>query len=142
MDPLALVGFGGFVALDGSLKVDKQTFRLYGARVPGREYICTYASGRKWACGLRSYVALVNLIGSALLECRPKSLLKPDRMICHRGTIDLAEWMLRHGWARLESDVDDTHYVEAAHEATAQKVGIWSLTPIDSAAVSENSAPR
>lgn len=117
------------VALDGTLQTGKRAFRLYAADIPGRQHTCTYRDGRRWACGLRSYVALVNVIGSDPVECRPKETLKPDVVICHLGGIDLSEWMLREGWARLQEGVTDANYVTAARAATEAKVGIWLEAP-------------
>lgn len=117
------------VALDGTLQTNKDKFHLYAADIPGREYTCRYRNGQRWACGLRSYVALVNLIGSALIECRAKDALKPDVVICHHNIIDLSEWMLRKGWARLENGVTEKRYVEAAKTASAAKIGMWAEEP-------------
>lgn len=117
------------VALDGTLQTDKRTFHLYAADIPGRQHTCTYRDGRRWACGLRSYVALVNLIGSAPIECRPKDTFKPDVVICHRDNVDLSEWMLRNGWARLQDGVTDERYVEAATAASIAKIGMWLEKP-------------
>ena len=117
------------VALDGTLQTGRHTFRLYAIDIPGRQHTCTYSDGRRWACGLRSYVALVNVIGSDPVECRPKDTLKPDVVICHQGGSDLSEWMLREGWARLQDGVTDKPYVEAAKSASAAKVGMWAEAP-------------
>lgn len=117
------------VALDGALKTDKHTFHLYGADVLGREYTCTYRNGQRWACGLRSYVALLNLVGSQPIECHPKNARNPDIVICHQGNIDLSEWMLEHGWARLAKGVTAKRYVEAAEAAEAAQVGMWTPAP-------------
>ena len=117
------------VALDSTLHAGKHTFHLYAADVPGREGTCTYRDGRRWACGLRAYVALLNLVGSAALECHPKDASKPDFVICHKGSIDLSEWILEHGWARLHPGVTDKRYVAAVQAAKAAKVGIWVEEP-------------
>ncbi|MGA7802483.1 MAG: thermonuclease family protein, partial [Gammaproteobacteria bacterium] len=88
-----------------------------------------YRDGRRWACGLRAYVALLNLIGSAAIECHPNDTSKPDVVVCHKGSIDLSEWMLEHGWARLHPGVTDKRYVAAVQTAKAGKVGIWVEEP-------------
>ncbi len=117
------------MALDGTLQAGKHTFHLYAADIPGRQYTCTYRDGQRWACGLRSYVALVNAIGSDPVECRPQDTRRPDVVICHQGNIDLSEWMLREGWARLEDGVTDPRYVEAAKAASDAKAGMWREAP-------------
>lgn len=117
------------VALNGTLQAGKHTFHLYAADVPGREETCTYRNGQRWACGLRAYVALLNLIGSEPIECHPKDTLKPDTVICHHGNVDLSEWMLEHGWARLAPDATEKPYVEAAEAAKAAQVGLWTPAP-------------
>lgn len=127
--PTTLSYYRVHVALDSTLQAGKHTFHLYAANVPGREGTCTYRDGRRWACGLRAYVALLNLVGSAAIECHPKDASKPDFVICHKGAIDLSEWMLEHGWARLHPGVTDKRYVAAVQAAKAAKVGIWVEKP-------------
>jgi len=130
ISPPATLNYYRFhVTLDGTLQTDKGTFHLYAADVPGREYTCTYRNGQRWACGLRSYVALVNLIGSALIECKPKNILKPDVIICDHNNIDLSEWMLRKGWAHLHDGVTEKRYVQAAKAAATAKIGMWTEEP-------------
>ena len=129
LTPTTLNYFRVNVALDGTLRTDKHTFHLYGANIPGREYTCTYHNGQRWACGLRAYVALLNIVGSAPIECRPKDALKPEVVICHNGNIDLSEWMLKNGWARLQKGVTDERYVEAARAASTAKIGMWLEAP-------------
>ena len=125
-EPTTLHYYRVRVALDGTLQAGKRTFHLYGAEIPGREYTCTYRNGQRWACGLRSYVALLNVIGTDPIECGPRNALKPDVVICHRDNIDLSEWMLKNGWARLANGVADERYVKAAKAASDAKIGMWT----------------
>ena len=127
--PTTLNYYRVHVALDSTLRAGKQTFHLFAADVPGREGTCTYRDGRRWACGLRAYVALLNLIGSSAIECHPKDSDKPDVVICHKGNIDLSEWMLEHGWARLHPGVTNSRYLAAVRAAKAAKIGIWVEEP-------------
>jgi endonuclease YncB( thermonuclease family) len=117
------------VAFDGTLKTDRHTFYLYAADVPSREYTCAYRNGQRWACGLRAHVALINLIGSALIKCAPKDMSEADVVICRLGNIDLSKWMLANGWAHLHDGVTARPYVEAAKAALAAQVGMWLPNP-------------
>lgn len=127
--PTALNYYRVHVALDSTLRAGKHTFHLYAADVPGREDTCNYRDGRRWACGLRAYVALLNLIGSAAIECHPRDATEPNVVICHKDDVDLSEWMLEHGWARLHAGVTDKRYVAAAETAKAAGIGIWAENP-------------
>ncbi len=125
--PTTLNYFKVRVALDGTLRTGRHTFHLYAVDVPGREYTCRYRDGRRWACGLQAYVALLNLVGSEPIECHPRNNLEPNIVICHKEDgVDLSEWMLKQGWARLVPGVKDKRYVNAAEAATAAQAGMWA----------------
>lgn len=117
------------IASDGGLQSDGHTLHLYGISMPNRSQVCTYRNGERWACGQRAYIALLNLVGSTTLACRAKDTGQPDLLICRLAGIDIAEWMLRSGWAYLGDGVRDKLYVNAAATGSKLKVGIWAEHP-------------
>jgi endonuclease YncB( thermonuclease family) len=112
---------------DGSLQADKQALELYGIKILPRSQICAYRSGERWACGQRAYIALLNIVGSTTIDCRPKDTNQPRVVICHLAGTDISELMLREGWGNLGNRVIDKQYVDAAAAAINNKTGMWSL---------------
>lgn len=115
------------VGTDNSLQTEKQAIELYGINVLPRNQICTYRSGERWACGQRTYIALLNVLGATTVDCRPHEANQLRTVVCHIGGRDIAELLLRHGWATLANGVTDQNYIAAAATAFTSKSGMWSL---------------
>lgn len=115
------------VGNDNSLQTDKHAVELYGIKILPRSQICTYQSRERWACGQRTYIALLNILGAATVDCRPKQKNQPHIVVCHLGGKDIAELMLREGWATPANGVTDQNYIAAAATASSTKSGMWSL---------------
>jgi len=114
---------------DTSLQVDNQTLELYGIKILPRSQICAYRSGERWACGQRAYIALINIMGSTTIDCRPRDVINPRVVVCHLGGADISELMLREGWGHLADGVTERKYIDAANAAIARETGMWSLQP-------------
>lgn len=119
---------------DSSLQAGQQAIELYGIKVLGRNQICKYRNGEKWACGQRAYVALINVLGSKFADCRPHDTAQLSVVICHLAGADIAEMMLREGWATLSGGVTDKNYINAAAEARHYRNGMWREQPKRTAA--------
>lgn len=115
------------VGNDNTLRTEQHAVELYGINILPRSQICTYRSGERWACGQRTYIALLNILGTATVDCRPKQKNQPHIVVCHLGGRDIAELMLREGWATLAIGVTDHNYIAAAATASGSKSGMWSL---------------
>ncbi|MDO8879112.1 MAG: hypothetical protein Q7V40_23800, partial [Pseudolabrys sp.] len=115
------------VGNDNTLLTDQHAIELYGVNILPRNQICTYSSGERWACGQRTYIALLNILGAATVDCRPQQENQPRIVVCHLGGRDIAELMLREGWATLANGVTEQHYMDAATAASTNKNGMWSL---------------
>lgn len=115
------------VGNDSSLQTDQKAIELYGINILPRSQICTYRSGERWACGQRAYIALLNVLGAATVDCRPYQANQPRIVVCHLGGRDIAELMLRDGWATLANGVTNQNYMGAAAAAFTIKSGMWSL---------------
>jgi endonuclease YncB( thermonuclease family) len=117
------------IANDGSLQAGKQAFQLYGIKILPRSRICTYRNGERWACGQRAYIALLNVLGSTTVDCRPKDADRPHVVVCRLAGVDISELMLHEGWGTLADGVGDKRYVNAATSAYTNKTGMWRLFP-------------
>ena len=73
--------------------------------------------------------ALIVLLGGQQVECSEKSRDRYQRIVaqCHVGSIDVATWMVEHGWA-IAYRKYSMEYVDAEQRAQAQKLGIWAGT--------------
>jgi endonuclease YncB( thermonuclease family) len=119
---------------DGSLQADNHALELYGIKILPRSQICTYRNGERWACGQRAYIALLNILGSTTIDCRPKDANRPQLVICRLAGIDISELMLREGWGNVANGVTEKQYVDAVNAAFAHKVGMWSQQPTQKSA--------
>ncbi|MDI1346471.1 MAG: hypothetical protein PSV22_20615 [Pseudolabrys sp.] len=114
---------------DNSLQTDQQAVELYGISILTRSQICSYQGGERWACGQRAYIALLNILGAAPVDCRPQQIDQPRIVVCRLGGSDIAELMLREGWGTLAGGVTEQRYRDAAAAASTNKAGMWSLLP-------------
>ncbi len=117
------------VGNDNSLQNDQQSVELYGVTILPRGQICNYRSGERWACGQRAYIALLNILGGTTVDCRPHEINQPRIVVCRLGGSDIAELMLREGWATINTGVAERRYTEAAAWAFANKSGMWTQQP-------------
>jgi endonuclease YncB( thermonuclease family) len=114
---------------DNSLQNDQQAVELYGVTILPRCQICNYRSGERWACGQRAYIALLNILGGTTVDCRHHEINQPRIVVCRLGGSDIAELMLREGWATLNNGVTERRYTEAAAWAFTNKSGMWTQQP-------------
>jgi endonuclease YncB( thermonuclease family) len=114
---------------DNRLQTDQQAVELYGISILPRSQICSYQGGERWACGQRAYIALLNILGAAPVDCRPQQTDQPRIVVCRLGGSDIAELMLREGWGTLAKGVSEQRYIDAATASFTNKAGMWSLQP-------------
>ena len=126
------------VALNGEIRGEGGTVRLYGIAFPDAKRICTTEAGERWACGRRAYIALHNRIAFEEVGCEPRTTTEPPQAECHVGDANLAAWLLAEGLAQLAPDVTDKDLVAAEAAAKNAKRGLWS----DSSTGAAGSAQR
>lgn len=120
---------------DSSIKLNGKPVQLYAFKVLPRTRICAYGNGERWACGQRAYIALINIMGSTTIDCRPKKVAaltnidSTETFTCRLPGTDISELLLREGWGTLDSGVADERYIDAAAAAYRFKAGMWALTP-------------
>ena len=115
---------------NGSIVADGHNLSLYGVVLLRRDRICTAEEGARWACGLRAFLALRNLLEGKSITCRFMHVTVPPKAICWVGEIDIALFLLSQGWAEVADDVTEAPYVEAVASAQSKKIGIWGDGPL------------
>lgn len=112
-----------------SFSLGKERYRLYGVDAPELHQDCTDARGQSWPCGTRARSELRRIIGTHPVQCRTVSTDRFGRNIavCHAGGRDLAEEMVRAGYATAIERRGFTNPYEAAQtDARTDKRGIWA----------------
>ena len=85
--------------------------------------------GQTWPCGTRARTELRRIIGTHPVQCRTVSTDRFGRNIavCHAGGRDIAEEMVRAGFATtFERRGSSNPYVAVQAEARDDKRGIWA----------------
>ena len=112
-----------------SFALGRERYRLYGIDAPELHQDCTDAAGQTWPCGTRARSELRRIIGTHPVQCRTVSTDRYGRNIavCHADGRDIAEEMVRTGFATATARRGSTSPYEAA-EAVARsgKRGIWA----------------
>jgi endonuclease YncB( thermonuclease family) len=114
-----------------SFSLGNERFRLYGIDAPELHQHCTDARGEAWSCGIRARSELRRIIATNPVECRTVSIDRFGRNIatCHAGGRDLAEEMVRAGFATaMERRGFTNPYESAQTQARAERRGIWAGT--------------
>jgi endonuclease YncB( thermonuclease family) len=118
-----------YVHQNGSIRADGHNLDLYGAMLIRRDRICASAEGARWTCGQRAYMALRALLAGRPITCSFKQISVPPKAVCSMDGQDIAQFLLREGWAELPIDVTDQAYVEASELAHSRGLGIWGDGP-------------
>jgi endonuclease YncB( thermonuclease family) len=114
--------------IDGStIAIGGQQIRLFGISAPDTSQSCTLG-GRIWRCGADVTTALIGQAGDKMVTCDERGIdtAKHVVAICHVGTVDLADWMVRNGWA-LAARRESMMYVSAEIIARNAHVGLWRV---------------
>ncbi|MGA7799629.1 MAG: thermonuclease family protein [Gammaproteobacteria bacterium] len=116
-----------FVNDDGTLNIGTATIHLYGILIPQTDTTC-YGFERPVPCGPRAILALKFDIGSNFVKCDVRSR-KADGSyvaVCTAGDKNLAETLLRQGWAVALPDAPYRYKVleKIAH---AHGIGVWGI---------------
>ena len=88
-----------YVDQNGSIRADGHNLDLYGAVLIRRDRICTSAEGARWTCGQRAYMTLRALLAQRPITCSFKPISVPPKAVCSVDNQDIAQFLLREGWA-------------------------------------------
>ena len=112
-----------------SFSLGRERYRLYGIDAPELHQECTDSRGQTWPCGTRARSELRRIIATHPVQCRTVSTDRYGRNIavCHAGGRDLAEEMVRAGFATaIERRGFTNPYDTAQVDARGDKRGIWA----------------
>jgi endonuclease YncB( thermonuclease family) len=109
-----------------SFELGSTSVRLFGIDAPEGRQSCT-RGGRDWACGNDAARRLRSLIGDRTVSCVRRDVDDYGRTVavCRSGGVDLAEEMVRSGFATAYRRYS-TDYVDEENEARSARRGIWA----------------
>ena len=121
-----LTGFAQVLSGD-EIAVNGTPVRLYGIDAPELGQTCTSRRGVRYDCGEGARNVLDAIIGANDVTCYTYAPMATDGEVgrCFVGSNDIAEVMVRRGWAYSMPSL--THRYEGT-QATAQsrRAGVWS----------------
>lgn len=119
----------GITVQDGDSFVIQQTaIRLDGIDAPELKQNCLSADGSIWRCGGEARNQLAKLLRKGDVKCEPQAKDRYGRTIAKCSALetpDIAEAMVRMGWAINAAKLGEGKYAAAEEEARAAKRGIW-----------------
>ncbi|MCW5680391.1 MAG: thermonuclease family protein [Xanthobacteraceae bacterium] len=119
----------GIVVQDGdSFIIDQTTIRLEGIDAPEIKQNCMSGDGSFWRCGRDAQAFLSKLLRKGDVRCQPRAKDRYGRTIATcsaRDTADVAEALVRAGWAINAAKIGEGKYAAAEAEAKEAKRGIW-----------------
>jgi endonuclease YncB( thermonuclease family) len=122
--------------IDGdTLVIGERSIRILGIDTPELDQTCHDAAGHTWHCGADARLALATRVAGQQVSCHVASQDRYGRDLarCATGGSDLAEWLVREGWAIPAGD-ERARYRAAGREAEANRKGIWAgsfMRPVD-----------
>jgi endonuclease YncB( thermonuclease family) len=122
-----LVGIPSVIDGD-TIEIHGTRIRLNGIDAPESAQTCLDGSGKTYRCGQRSSLALADFLDAH----RPTSCIEAGRdqfrrmvAVCTAGGVDIAEWLVRRGYALDWPRYSDGYYASAQAKARAAKSGMW-----------------
>jgi endonuclease YncB( thermonuclease family) len=123
--PRLLCGRGA--AVDGNtIRLGRQTFRLFGMEAPSVGETCPNQRGGRWDCGTAAKRELARRLSYALVVCESVDQ-EGDAIFsahCEINGRDVGAAMVRDGFADAHYR-DSPEYVQREGEAVRQSRGIW-----------------
>lgn len=122
--------------IDGdTLVIGERSIRLLGIDAPERDQTCQDAAGQTWHCGRDARLGLATRVARQQVSCHVagRDSYGRDLARCATGGTDLAEWLVREGWAIPAGD-EGGRYSATGREAEASRTGIWAgsfMRPVD-----------
>lgn len=111
---------------DGRITANGRTLLLFGIRPIPSSVLCETENGSRWACGLRAFVTLRNLLHMKEIICetvRERGAVAISR--CFRDRRNISEWLIADGWAIYDDSASDETLATAAQDAQKNARGIW-----------------
>ncbi len=104
--------------------------RIAGIEAPEFAKTCTDPDGKVWKCGARARAELARLIVNRSVACVVVDETDPAAPVgrCRVGSFDLADWMVRRGWAAPAADAGP-ELRAAGEEARRSRRGLHGPAP-------------
>jgi endonuclease YncB( thermonuclease family) len=119
----------GIAVQDGdSFVIQQTTIRLDGIDAPELKQNCYSADGSIWRCGGEARNQLAKMLRKGDVKCEPRAKDVYGRAIAKcsaRDIPDIAEALVREGWAINAAKIGEGKYAAAEEEAKNAKRGIW-----------------
>jgi endonuclease YncB( thermonuclease family) len=124
-DPRTITGAAAVIDGD-TLEIGGERIRLAAIDAPEPLQLCWDRWNRNWPCGRRAATALADRIGGSQVTCTiDGSSRSGPAATCRVLGEDLAEWMVRSGWALADRMVSAA-YGSVEEEAIDAELGVWS----------------
>lgn len=110
----------------GMIRAGDVTYRLAGIILPETSRMCRRLDGLAVPCADRAHSYMQLLVKGRAVSCEraPSRSDGPHEANCRVGDADIAEQMVRQGWAR-PADAPEERFLLAEAAARKQKLGIW-----------------
>ncbi len=116
----------------GSLMIDGKRIFLWGIEPLANDQQC-WMGERPWHCGEQASTALKHFVESHKVRCNPKEFLANDAVVAqcfrlsHSGKeMDIAGYLVAHGWALDKTKTSDGLYKDAQDQAQDDEKGAWT----------------
>ena len=115
--------------IDGdTLEIHGNRIRLFGIDAPESTQFCRGEDSLPFRCGAKAANNLKAFIAQRPVTCVPVSLDRYGRTIatCSVAGIDLADWLVRNGWAVDWPQYSKGAYAQAQMDAQMNERGMWT----------------
>lgn len=125
--PLELKRTLPFKVIDSvSFVHDGKKYRLADLAAVPVSKTCTREGGQRWACGLKSRVALAGLLRGKLIRCAPSGEKDGFTLVsCVRSSKDIGSLLAEAGFALAVGE----HYRAEQDAAKQASAGVWADKP-------------
>lgn len=113
-----------------TFKLGTVDVRIWGIDAPERAQVCRDADGEDYRCGESATAALSAHLGSQIIRCEQVDRDVYGRTVarCFLRGNDVADWLVRNGWAVDYPEYSSGAYRVAEAYARQQRNGLWAGT--------------
>jgi endonuclease YncB( thermonuclease family) len=121
-----LVGQASIIDGD-TIEIHGTRIRLFGIDAPEHDQLCRDEESDPYRCGQKASNALYDFVAKRPVECVEVDRDRYQRIVgvCTDGAIDLADWLVRHGFALDWPLYSKGRYAAAQAEAKRDARGMW-----------------
>lgn len=111
-----------------TIEIHGHRIRLNGIDAPESDQLCAGADGKSYRCGQKASLALADYLAARTVDCidTDERTYKRIVAVCSVAGVDLADWLVRSGWALDWPRYSGGSYADAQADARREKRGIWA----------------